>query len=74
MRYLCCAQCGKELPKGQSMKNWARLNVSVDQDGLRVSCVRHHMPVIQLDPVALLRLMETEPACEMCELGMPHEH
>lgn len=72
--FLHCATCIKEKPKTISMENYARLSVSINEDGLQIFCVRHNMSVVRLDPVTLLDFMEHTPSCQQCQEGIPHKH
>jgi hypothetical protein len=72
--YLHCADCVNQCPKGRSLKQFARLEVSIEEDGLLVRCLRHDKIVVLLDPVMLLNWMSNPPKCEMCEQGVPHKH
>jgi hypothetical protein len=47
--YFHCRQCFGEKPDGQSMKQWARLEVGYTKIGLQVRCVRHGTNLIHLD-------------------------
>lgn len=65
MMYLHCADCIKELPKGESPESYARLSVALLDNGvIRVHCVRHDKPVVDLDPEKLKGM--AQPACAMC--------
>lgn len=44
-----CRRCASEKPKGLSMREWARLEVSYTTDGLFVHCVRHNLPVVNFE-------------------------
>jgi len=72
--FLHCSTCIKSKPKTISMENYARLSVSIDEDGLLIFCVRHNMSVVRLDPVTLLNFMEQPPVCQQCQEGTPHKH
>jgi hypothetical protein len=47
--YKHCPLCMFELPSDVAMRDWARLNVGVTEEGLQVWCVRHDMNVLALD-------------------------
>jgi hypothetical protein len=44
-----CAQCISEIPRGQSMAQWARLSVGDTPYGFQVWCERHHVSVLRVN-------------------------
>lgn len=49
VRYTHCKMCCNELPAGQSMREYARLNVGWTQRGLQFWCERHDTNVLEID-------------------------
>lgn len=47
--YMHCAQCITELPKGQSPKEWQRIQAGFTREGLQVWCTRHECNVVHID-------------------------
>jgi hypothetical protein len=44
--YLTCTRCTEELPEGENIRDFGRLNVAVTEDaGLLVACERHRLIV-----------------------------
>lgn len=63
--FLHCRRCLAELPEGTSPADFARLSVSIDDDGLRVFCERHQLAVGPVfTPEKLAEYMGEEHHCE----------
>ena len=61
--YLHCRICFNELPDGQSMAEFARLNIGQTMEGaIQVWCTRHEVNVGIIGSTD-----EAVPACEPCE-------
>lgn len=48
VRYFHCARCLRELPEGQSPRDWAQLEVGMTETGVQVWCKRHNINVLNL--------------------------
>lgn len=49
IHYVHCKKCFAQMPKGWSMKDWARLEVGMTAEpGIMVRCVRHDEEVVYL--------------------------
>jgi len=47
--FMHCGKCIEELPKGQSPREWAQLEVGWTKPGLQVWCKRHEANVMHID-------------------------
>ena len=48
-QYMHCKQCVAEIPKGESPKTFARLNIGFTKVGIQLWCVRHECNVCHID-------------------------
>jgi hypothetical protein len=44
-----CRKCLQELPRGESPRSWAQLEVGFTEIGLQVYCKRHEINVMHID-------------------------
>jgi len=60
--YIHCAACAAELPSGQSIREFARLNVGIEEGEIFVVCERHGIQItsLPLDP----EHFRESPRCE----------
>lgn len=67
--YYTCQQCAEELPPGQSLKEWVRMNAGVSEDGhfLRIVCTRHDMPIAQFELKNRIPIERLECDCHKCK-------
>lgn len=47
--FLHCAMCLEEVPAGESMRDWAMVEVGFTVEGIQLWCRRHNANVIHLD-------------------------
>lgn len=74
MTFLHCRNCSNKVPKGESPRGWARLEIAIGDGGIEVNCVRCEMEVLKgtfdhLKEVAA----SMNSYCEKCE-GEHSEH
>jgi hypothetical protein len=44
-----CGKCLREIPAGQSPRDWAQLEIGFTELGLQVWCKRHDVNVVHID-------------------------
>jgi hypothetical protein len=49
VHFMHCSLCLKELPKGQSPREYAQLEVGFTKEGVQVWCKRHEANVMHVD-------------------------
>jgi len=75
MTYLHCSRCIRDAMKLQvPPRDYARLEVALTTHGLLINCKRHDAPVTTITPDQLREWIAHPPGCEMCRLGIHHEH
>lgn len=47
--YYHCRRCFEEMPRGQSMRTWARIEAGWTALGFQVRCVRHDINLMHVD-------------------------
>ena len=58
--YMNCKSCMDQLPKGQSMREFARINVGWTKKGFQVWCIRCDKNIIAIDVLGQKILPQTE--------------
>lgn len=83
--YLTCRMCALELPAGESLATYSRINGGWTKDGYQSWCVRHNLNIVHIDfqgqthPADLTACIakdhDHEKSCEMdcCAMSRPQD-